>query len=164
MTIPTNTTVVVTWEAPSDPNGVIFAYSVTLQDSDMTVDDSQNESNTTFISTFDNLIPFSNYTVTVTALTGDNGEIVGEPAMDTFMTDTGSKILELLHTYIVALFEAIAFFIRSVLTFPQHLDISIILHTHTHTHTHSSLRPYTHPPQRHLPHHHTSGVGGTICL
>ena len=111
MTIPTNTTVVVTWEAPSDPNGVIFAYSVTLQDSDMTVDDSQNESNTTFISTFDNLIPFSNYTVTVTALTGDNGEIVGEPAMDTFMTDTGSKILELLHTYIVALFEAIAFFI-----------------------------------------------------
>ncbi|XP_064396511.1 phosphatidylinositol phosphatase PTPRQ-like isoform X3 [Halichondria panicea] len=90
MTIPTNTTVVVTWEAPSDPNGVIFAYSVTLQDSDMTVDDSQNESNTTFISTFDNLIPFSNYTVIVTALTGDNGGIVGEPAMDTFMTDTGT--------------------------------------------------------------------------
>ncbi len=109
MTIPTNTTVVVTWEAPSDPNGVIFAYSVTLQDSDMTVDDSQNESNTTCISIFDNLIPFSTYTVTVRPLTGDNGEIVGEPAMTAFMTDTGSKILELLHTHIVALLRQLPF-------------------------------------------------------
>ena len=53
---------------------------------------SQNESNTTFTSTFDNLIPFSDYTVTVTALTGDNGEIVGEPAMTAFLTDTGGKV------------------------------------------------------------------------
>ncbi len=58
----------------------------------MMVVSSQNESNTTFTSTFDNLIPFSTYTVTVRPLTGDNGEIVGEPAMTTFMTDTGGKV------------------------------------------------------------------------
>ena len=92
MVVATNTSVDVMWAAPSDPNGVIFAYSLTLQDSNMVVS-SQNEADTTFISNFDNLVPFSDYTVTVRALTGDNGEIVGEPAMNTFMTETGSKIL-----------------------------------------------------------------------
>ena len=94
MVVATNTTVEVMWAAPSDPNGVIFAYSLTLQDSSTMVVSSQNEAITTFISNFDNLVPFSDYTVTVRALTGDNGEIMGEPAMDTFMTDTGSKILD----------------------------------------------------------------------
>ena len=89
----TNTTVIVSWEAPFDPNGVIFVYHVTVRDSSMMVVSSQNESNTIFISTFDNLIPFSNYTVTVRPLTGDNGGIVGEPAMTAFLTDTGGKVI-----------------------------------------------------------------------
>ncbi len=91
MVIATNTSVEVMWAAPSDPNGVIFAYSLTLQDSSNMVVSSQNVSNDVMTGEFDNLVPFSDYTVTVRALTGDNGEIMGEPAMNTFMTEIGGK-------------------------------------------------------------------------
>ncbi len=90
MTMPTNTTVTFSWSPPSDPNGIIFEYVIVLM-LDMMEINNMSVSNMTMDTEFMDLTPFTNYTVTVRALTGEEGEIKGEIAMNMFMTDTGGE-------------------------------------------------------------------------
>ena len=88
--VPTNTTVTVSWMAPQDPNGIIFTYSVILLDESSLEVDRMNTSGGMLSVEFSDLDPFSNYTVSVRALTGESGEFVGESATTSFMTEIGS--------------------------------------------------------------------------
>ncbi len=88
MTMPTNTTVTVSWETPSDPNGVVSEYVIILM-SEMMASVDQSVNTTTLEAMFDELAPFTNYTVTVRALTGEQGDIQGLNTTDTFMTTIG---------------------------------------------------------------------------
>ena len=89
--VPTNTTVTVSWMAPQDPNGIIFTYSVILLDESSLEVDRMNTSGGMLSVEFSDLDPFSNYTVSVRALTGESGEFVGESATTSFTTLQGSK-------------------------------------------------------------------------
>ena len=87
--VPTNTTVTVSWMAPQDPNGIIFTYSVILSDENFLEVDRMNSSGMLSVE-FSDLDPFSSYTVSVRALTGESGDLVGESATTSFMTEIGS--------------------------------------------------------------------------
>ena len=89
--MPTNTTVTVSWMAPQDPNGIIVTYSVILEDESSSEVDRMNASIGMLSVEFSGLVPFSNYTVSVRALTGESGELMGEIATTVFMTLQGSK-------------------------------------------------------------------------
>ena len=94
--MPTNATVTVSWMAPQDPNGIIVTYSVILEDESSSEVDRMNASIGMLSVEFSGLVPFSNYTVSVRALTGESGDLMGESATTPFTTEIGS-MSEILH-------------------------------------------------------------------
>ena len=72
------------WSPPADANGVILHYLISLSNSMSTM-----VNNSTLTVEFTGLVPFTNYSVSVRAFTGDGGTIEGMSVMQSFMTDMG---------------------------------------------------------------------------
>ena len=87
MTEPSNVSVSVTWSEPLDANGIISGYLITI-DLDNVQLTNETTDNSTFMTIFESLEPFTNYTVSVRAVTG-NGAILGNIAMVDIMTASG---------------------------------------------------------------------------
>ena len=86
-TVPSNTTVSVMWSPPADANGVVSTYLISLFDSMSILIQNQTVVSSTLTVEFTGLAPFTNYTVSVRAFTGDG--IEGMSAMKSFMTNVG---------------------------------------------------------------------------
>ena len=95
----TNTSMNATWLPPSDANGVIAFYrtSIALNSSLVEV----NTSVEVLTVVFDDLKPFTNYTVAVRAVT-DGGRIMGDVVVENVTTLVGGTHT---HTHIKAAFK-----------------------------------------------------------
>ena len=92
VTTPTNISVTVEWAPPLDANGVISSYLVDLfNSSDDEIDTARVNNSGALEHMFMDLLPYTNYSVKVRAVTGDMGDILGQVAEDSFITDIGSK-------------------------------------------------------------------------
>ena len=84
----TSSSVTITWDPPTDPNGIISSYEAVLIDSS-----GQNVTRTvdgaTTMATFSDLMPHLNYTVIVRPFTGEM--IPGNAAEIIFVTEIGGK-------------------------------------------------------------------------
>ena len=87
MTEPSNVSVSVTWSEPFDANGIISGYLITI-DLDNVQLTNETTDNSSFMIIFESLEPFTNYTVSVRAVTG-NGAILGDVAMEDITTAIG---------------------------------------------------------------------------
>ena len=93
---PTNITVTVEWDPPIDANGLISSYQVDLFDnSNIEINTARVDSLTALEHTFGGLMPYTDYSVEVRAVTGDMNNILGQMARDSFMTEIGSKYLSI---------------------------------------------------------------------
>ena len=86
-----NLNVNISWEAPSNPNGVILGYNYSLMEasnSNVII----GYTNTTLLSAEHNVMvaPFTNYIATVVAFTSAGG---GEPVMDVALSPEASKFI-----------------------------------------------------------------------
>ena len=88
----------VTWDMPSNPNGIITGYKLTVTHSNGTVYIVQVSSGTSYERT--NLDPNTLYTVTVAAVTGGGD---GESASTSATTDSLRKLASL-HVLLVVIF------------------------------------------------------------
>ena len=85
----TNVSAVLSWLPPGDSNGVLTTYTLVL------LDQNNETANMTILSSeslqfeFDNLIPFTRYSVTLFAHTSVGA---GMEAAADFMTDIGSEL------------------------------------------------------------------------
>lgn len=87
---PTNTTVTVSWDPPFDANGIISSYQAEITDaSNQSVATMTTDASTTML-TFMDLMPFTNYTMSVVPFTGMDS-IAGTSSGQLFMTGIGSK-------------------------------------------------------------------------
>ena len=84
--------VTISWEAPSEPNGVILAYSYRLVATDNTSNVIIGDTNTTNLSVLDSVTvsPFTNYTATVVAYTSAGG---GNSVMEVAISPEASKFI-----------------------------------------------------------------------
>lgn len=90
MVTTTNTSALVTWNTPADPNGVISSYQVILTNSTDFTETAPDVDALTTEANFTNLRPFANYSVRVQPFT-NNDTIAGTTASQSFTTDIGSK-------------------------------------------------------------------------
>ena len=84
--------VTISWNAPSEPNGVILAYSYHLVETDNTSTVIIEDTNTTDPSVLDSVTvsPFTNYTATVVAYTSAGG---GNAAIEVAISPEASKFI-----------------------------------------------------------------------
>ena len=87
-----NLNVTISWEAPSNPNGVILGYNYSLMETSNSNNVIIEYTNTTLLSAEHNAMvaPFTNYTATVVAFTSAGG---GEPVMNVALSPEASKFI-----------------------------------------------------------------------
>ena len=85
-----NLNVNISWEAPSNPNGVILGYSYSLMETSNSSNVIIEYTNTTLLSAELSVMvtPFTNYTATVVAFTSAGG---GEPVMEVALSPEAGK-------------------------------------------------------------------------
>ena len=81
----------ISWEAPSNPNGVILGYNYSLMETSNSSNVIIEYTNTALLSVRQSVMvaPFTNYTATVVALTNAGS---GEPVMDVALSPEASKL------------------------------------------------------------------------
>ena len=85
-----NLIVNISWEAPSNPNGVILGYNYSLLQTSNSDNVIIQNTNTTMLSAELSVMvtPFTNYTATVVAFTSSGG---GEPVLQVALSPEASK-------------------------------------------------------------------------
>ena len=85
-----NLNVNISWEAPSNPNGVILGYNYSLMETNDLDNVIIGYTNTALLSVERNVTvsPFTNYTATVVAFTSAGS---GEPVMEVVLSPEASK-------------------------------------------------------------------------
>ena len=85
-----NLNVNISWEAPTDPNGVILGYNYSLTETSNSSNVIIEYTNTTLLSAEQSVMvaPFTNYTATVVAFTSAGG---GEPVMKVALSPEAGK-------------------------------------------------------------------------
>ena len=87
-----NLNVTISWEAPSNPNGVILGYNYSLMETSNSNNVIIEYTNTTLLSAEQSVMvaPFTNYTATVVAFTSAGG---GEPVVQVALSPEASKFI-----------------------------------------------------------------------
>ena len=87
-----NLNVNISWEAPSNPNGVILGYNYSLMETSNSSNVIIEYTNTALLSVQQSVMvaPFTNYTATVVALTNAGS---GEPVMNVALSPEASKFI-----------------------------------------------------------------------
>ena len=87
-----NLIVNISWEAPSNPNGVILGYNYSLMETSNTNNVIIEYTNTTMLSAEQSVMvaPFTNYTAVVVAFTSAGR---GEPVMNVTLSPEASKFI-----------------------------------------------------------------------
>ena len=87
-----NLNVNISWEAPSNPNGVILGYNYSLMETSDLDNMIIEYTNTTLLSAEQSVMvtPFTNYTATVVAFTSEGS---GDPVMDVALSPEASKFI-----------------------------------------------------------------------
>ena len=80
----------ISWEAPSNPNGVVLGYNYSLLQTSNSNNVIIEYTNTTMLSAEQSVMvaPFTSYTATVVAFTSAGG---GEPVMDVALSPEAGK-------------------------------------------------------------------------
>ena len=86
-----NLNVTISWEAPSNPNGVILGYNYSLMETSNSSNVIIEYTNTTMLSVQQSVMvaPFTNYTATVVAFTSEGS---GEPVMEVALSPEASTL------------------------------------------------------------------------
>ena len=87
-----NLNVNISWETPSDPNGVVLGYNYSLMETNNSNNVIIQYTNTTMLSAEHNVMvaPFTNYTATVVAFTSAGR---GEPVMEVALSPEAGKFM-----------------------------------------------------------------------
>ena len=87
-----NLNVNISWEAPSNPNGVILGYNYSLMETSNSSNVIIEYTNTTMLSVQQSVMvaPFTNYTATVVAFTSAGR---GEPVMEVALSPEAGKFM-----------------------------------------------------------------------
>ena len=95
-----NLNVNISWEAPSNPNGVILGYNYSLMETSDLDNIIIEYTSTTLLSAEQSVMvaPFTNYTATVVAFTSAGG---GEPVMEVALSPEASKFMFVVRSQLV---------------------------------------------------------------